>query len=880
MSSSLSKHQLSPEAIRPYLRGYKHAMPVSPDEWAAAETLGLEVGTLIFSLEPIIPLTASTDQQQQPSGFKVTELAVVIGRDNERPIVLRVTAETYELVFLEKLMLSAAQDAKLIGHDFAYTLVEPAGHLPEEQIQKFQQLAYSFAQGGSRREKNQEWTGPIDPSIALLTALGLQLESSAYKQLLDIGLFCQQLFEEQPTTGSPMSDVKARFHPLPATGATTTSSSIEAQPIEEPRPEPQNLPQPAQFLSEEAHEQSQIEPALSQLETALHATLGSSLSEPIQQDQPAAALSQLEAALQATLSQTVTPAVPQHRPKTLEIKAPPPLDRPARTTVADTAEEGLDPWEKMLLPKATNEKSAKQQEAPLQAEQPQETDQPIKSEDAVLPESLDQLHVVAPPQQEVLLQPPTSPKSLPKPRSTPDSRATKGSGSVETVMESLVARLEQQVSKATSNLVSQMDQIHNGLENDLQQLSDRALQQEESSEATLRSVLDDLNKRLDELAEESRLRISDAAAADRYTIKQIQERGQRLLDEAHKESVSSLNTRLTALQDSLAQLFEATRRELDSVVSNRISSLSAIVDAICQQLNYTNQEFSNRLKARFEVIQQRLEHEGKRTKETLVRHVDSLTADLQWLNDRAFEKLQTNTSEHVSALDQAVRLYEHKLSDAVTRLNNDTLIPKLREYRESLWEEQSEKENQLETEATETVAKDLFDMEQSATGEKAKLHQTLSNIASRMENLAAQHKENLANIYQETAESINGRIAQTETLFQEAESKSQESERLSRELVEASATGANPSILEGKENALNTARQVKKKAVQELETTVDEYCSKLHNGRQAAHSALKESRTTLAQSVANSADEALNLIRATIQDASASITATQEKYMQ
>ncbi len=74
--------------------------------------------------------------------------------------------------------------------------------------------------------------------------------------------------------------------------------------------------------------------------------------------------------------------------------------------------------------------------------------------------------------------------------------------------------------------------------------------------------------------------------------------------------------------------------------------------------------------------------------------------------------------------------------------------------------------------------------------------------------------------------------------------------------------------------------QLKEDALKELHALFDQQCEKLEQSGQNAQAKLSKSKEKYARSVSEAADDAVNLIRKAIQDASQAIKSTQEKYLE
>ena len=238
MNSMLRQHQIRMQDLKGYLRGYDPAPAklVAQDEWAKTESVDFEPGMLVFCLESAtVPPNLSSFGKKEGEGemFRVKDLCIVVGKENGRPLVVSITASAYELRFLEALMLEKARKAILDAKEFHYVAAKPAKPLSEATIKEIGQLGNVYAQGGSRRSLTVESSGPMEPAVALLAALGVRINAPGGKQVLDIGSICYMLFtsESKQPEDKNRTLLKTCFVPLPS-NATPTSSP--AQPASTP----------------------------------------------------------------------------------------------------------------------------------------------------------------------------------------------------------------------------------------------------------------------------------------------------------------------------------------------------------------------------------------------------------------------------------------------------------------------------------------------------------------------------------------------------------------------------------------------------------------------------------------------------------------------
>ncbi|HEY9717232.1 MAG TPA: hypothetical protein V6C69_07180, partial [Trichormus sp.] len=258
MSSMLRQHHVKIQDLAQFLRGYDPSKPQSAEDWSKTESAGFSPGMLLFCLERVSAPQGLAFGKRDDAGetYRVRDLCVVVGKDNNRPLVVNITASAFELRFLEVLMLEKARKAILDGKDFVYVAAKPAQPLSDGKVREIEQLGALYSQGGSRRTLVVDSAGPQEPAVALLGALGVKLQIGGIgKQVLDIGSICHMLYtpEGRQEDRNKMI-VKQCFLPIPnthpVTGDGLTASGIygaTAQPTASgsnlPAAAPQHFPQ-------------------------------------------------------------------------------------------------------------------------------------------------------------------------------------------------------------------------------------------------------------------------------------------------------------------------------------------------------------------------------------------------------------------------------------------------------------------------------------------------------------------------------------------------------------------------------------------------------------------------------------------------------------
>jgi hypothetical protein len=251
----LRQHHVKIQDLVNFLRGYDPAKPQTAEDWSKQESSGFEPGMLLFCLERVSAPSGLAFGKKDSEGetYRVKDLCVVVGRDNNRSLVVNITASAFELRYLEVLMLEKARKAILDGKDFLYVAVKPAQALGEAKLREIEELGAMYAQGGSRRSLVVDASGPQEPAVALLAALGVKLSIGGIaKQVLDIGSICHLLFApEGRQEDKNKAVVKSCFTAIPNNepiGKSGQNSAFTPQqaPAAPPQQRIRPAPQPAQ----------------------------------------------------------------------------------------------------------------------------------------------------------------------------------------------------------------------------------------------------------------------------------------------------------------------------------------------------------------------------------------------------------------------------------------------------------------------------------------------------------------------------------------------------------------------------------------------------------------------------------------------------------
>ena len=246
MSSMLRQHHVKIQDLVGYLRGFDPSKSLSAEEWSKLESATFEPGMLMFCLERVAaPQGLAFGKRDDANDtYRVRDLCVVVGHDNNRPLVVNITASAFELRFLEVLLQEKARKSILDGKDFLYVSAQPTQPLSDAKIREIEQLGAVYAQGGSRRSLVVDGAGPQEPATALLGAMGVKLSMAGIgKQVLDIGAVCHMLFTSDARPDDRNKTlVKQTFTPLLNTARPAGPGAKPASTQERLRAQTKELP--------------------------------------------------------------------------------------------------------------------------------------------------------------------------------------------------------------------------------------------------------------------------------------------------------------------------------------------------------------------------------------------------------------------------------------------------------------------------------------------------------------------------------------------------------------------------------------------------------------------------------------------------------------
>ncbi len=116
--------------LRHFMRSYDPSSGNPPETWAQQASTGLQQGSLIFLLEPVgasFSLTSFARKEENES-FRVSELAIVVRLEGNKPMVLNITNNSYELRFLATLFEEKIRKALLDHRKFCFVLGQTSDH--------------------------------------------------------------------------------------------------------------------------------------------------------------------------------------------------------------------------------------------------------------------------------------------------------------------------------------------------------------------------------------------------------------------------------------------------------------------------------------------------------------------------------------------------------------------------------------------------------------------------------------------------------------------------------------------------------------------------------------------------------------------------------
>ena len=234
MTFSLFQAHLAFHSVFPYLKLMPPYCEQSPEDWSSSEAVNIKPGDVIFVLDPIFSPWGNKTQGigvSEGDKFRVAQVLLPFKQDSGFPMSIALSADSYEMQFVETILCVKADAARMAGHGFYYLHIRPKKELSAAQIGQIADL-HKYGSSGSRTATPRQLP---DPAYAFFTALDIALEPTFAKNPMDIEMLAFYLYSDYdsapagraPNISDTFIPVKRTDAPpparTPAASSTTTT---------------------------------------------------------------------------------------------------------------------------------------------------------------------------------------------------------------------------------------------------------------------------------------------------------------------------------------------------------------------------------------------------------------------------------------------------------------------------------------------------------------------------------------------------------------------------------------------------------------------------------------------------------------------------------
>jgi len=931
--------------MRDVVHKYDSAVKTAPEDWAKQVSSELNYGSLVFLLEPIpVPFgLTSFAKKDDDETFRVTELAMVVRLENNKPMALSVSTNNYELRFVEALLSEKARKANLDQRKLYFVIAKPTPQLAQNKISALENLSTLYAQGGSRRDFMAENGDPSqEPVMAVLGACNIHLPGAdSSKQPVDLGSLCHLLFApEGRQQDSNRNELKLNFAPVPpskqspaptALSKTTsisspsrtmpavqlpTQSTTDAPKESE---EPTNLDSTSEFLLN-----SWGQPPTSS-EMAPGPTLFKRLADELakkkpQQDDPLTSLhrqAQFESSASTpaivpdkTPQPTDAPVVPetkqanveevyQHITEALSGLLSAEADQTSSSGQDDQSAQGATKqletaFEAIEPPKPTIEQqtqpSSKITEVVVEQEKPVNAMEEIKSEPEASKTKISKQEFLAP---ELENTAPVDFALLDSVSSGGQSAVFPASEAVPsklddfqepkvvmTEMASLMHKLESQVARAAKKLTTRTSAIEQQLSASMAEILSNITQENKDTEAQLVVHGDSLSKQFESLFENLKAELIDKSASARDEVQSMRADQQKAIEENELEHHEALKAALNQNQAEFGKLVEDQENQLKTLFKEETRKLHNQTNEINLSLQAIEEKFRESLANHLNFFEKRIDEEMTVVLDSLDNNTHIISKNIMISCQSGLEKLKKTKSEFENNLKYLVHATEIALDQQIRIAQIEFFLPRLKEHKQLIETMMQEMEETFAEKLLSQSRAQLDGLASSLASARAQLHGLMDECLNKLDLIGRNQQSGLEVLFAAAADSLAKNTDELVRMLNQAEKEITDSDALCKKLVETYSLDNDPAVVSLRQNISNKVDSLKAQVKSELESAVNNDCAALEDLIRNQHSKLNARRADLAQRVHFASDHGLQRIRAAIHDAFNEVQSEREKYME
>ena len=450
---------------------------------------------------------------------------------------------------------------------------------------------------------------------------------------------------------------------------------------------------------------------------------------------------------------------------------------------------------------------------------------------------------------------------------------------VKSGVAGLVSKLEQQASKASVRLETQVDDIQARLSEELGRLMNKVQSTEKRSAKSAEGLRINLTGKMDGVAGGVRSQVADAASEGAQTIKSAEQNGAGQLDDKHEYLRTSLAGSFDEVRARAEMVSKSFEESLASESRKTLESLDEMRERWSKEFDSLETEYSELLQATFDTFKERVSNvTASATTVINDRHnvFESQLADLQ---ERHLRGLQHTRTMLLSKLGRQFVVAEMEIHKLQANAMDESLLPKLCQHREELRVVTTEFQHKLSQDLAEKGDQKISEFEPILTEKKEKLLELLKETTTVKDSIQEQLRKRLEEIYVDLQEFVEVSIDQAETAFKTTEEQLADIDREVRALADPSTIEGDQELLSERNSVLVRLDQVTEDSKENVLNTLRSNLAALEERGKSLQEELISSMEEDAYVVRRASEQALASIREAIRDSFGAIQTAQDERM-
>jgi hypothetical protein len=450
---------------------------------------------------------------------------------------------------------------------------------------------------------------------------------------------------------------------------------------------------------------------------------------------------------------------------------------------------------------------------------------------------------------------------------------------VKSGVAGLVSKLEQQASKASTKLEAQVEDTQTRLSGGLSHLLDKVAGSEKRSVKSTEGLRMNLTAKMEAATAEVKSKVRDSAFSGSQNINEYIDTGKNSIDEKHDYLRTSLKDSFDEVRVRAETLARSFEENSNAQSSQSLSELKQLMDDINNQFFDTLDTYTSGLQSSFDHFKARLTSGTTAITDALEAHYDSFEGETGDLHERCRERLSHIQKKSSEGLTQSLTTFELDIKRKQAVSLAEMVVPKLREYRDTLRAMTTEFQQKLAEDLESTGETKISEIEPLLAEKKAQLAELLVETTKIKDTIEERQRREFERIYKELTAFVDKSTEDAKTLFKSTEENIAEIDRAVRVLADPSSIESDMSLLEERNAVLGRMDESAEQATEEVTTALRTKVAALEERGKQLQEELISGMEEDAYIVRRASEQALNRIREAVKDSFAQIQTAQDERM-